>query len=80
MRQLPGSNFREEAPAAVGYLSALFTVCSLALSEVPNWSPEVRKHLYSDIKAVMDLGALLAHDVSELAERNIDDAANPEGA
>lgn len=79
MRQLPGSNVREEAPAAVGYLSSLFTVCSLALSDVPNWNTEVRKHLLSDIKAVMDLGALLAHDVSDLAERNIDDASKREG-
>lgn len=80
MSNLPASSFRDEGGAAAGYLSSLFTVAALALADVENWSPDVRKRLINEVKAVLELGAVLAEDVNVWVERNIDAAAKQEGA
>lgn len=79
MSNLPGSGSREEAPDAVSYLGSLFSVCSFAMGDVGNWSDDVRKRALSDIKAVLDLGAVLASETTMLVERKIDEAAKREG-
>jgi pyruvate-formate lyase-activating enzyme len=78
MSNLPGSGFREEAADAVSYLASLFSVCSFALADVKNWNDSVRNRAVSDIKAVLDLGAILADETTILVERRISEPARRE--
>ncbi|KQS83444.1 hypothetical protein [Rhizobium sp. Leaf383] len=69
MRALPGNSHRQSPSYAVSNLSALFTVCAAALSDVESWSDPVRESITTDIKHVLELGAMLASDACEAVEK-----------
>ncbi|WP_442582529.1 hypothetical protein ACSBOB_11530 [Mesorhizobium sp. ASY16-5R] len=62
MSGLPRSD--KDPVAQVGNLSAIMTVCALALEGAENWNGDIRRRVTQDIVGLLQFGADLAVDVS----------------
>ena len=75
----PGCNHHKDTIYAIANLASLFTVCAMAVSDIDDWSDDVRKGVTQDIKSVLELGAILADEAAVLAERQIRSAHREDG-